>query len=128
MKEYVFTVMDDVCAANGKDVEATELLQKMSLYGKVEPLEKVLLAVKSEYQAVIDNITVQLNAIKAQELTPDEIVLLNAYRDCKTATGETYQKKIDSLEKYLEEVRISSQRRAAQIAELVNQLAGLSTE
>lgn len=122
MKDYVFTIKDDVCAANGKNPEATELLQKMKLWGTVEPYEKVIAGVKAEYQTVIDGLTKQLNAIKAQELTADEIVLLNAYRDCKFATGATYQARIDSLEKYLEEIRNDSQKRAAQIAELVSQL------
>lgn len=126
MEKYVVTFMEDLAASNGRNSDPTDFIAEMRLRGKVEPLEKVLEAVKAEYQSVIDNITVQLNAIKAQELTPDEIVLLNCYRECKTTTGDAYQKRIDSLEKYLEEVRVSSQKRAAQITELVSQLAELS--
>ena len=123
MKKYVFTIKDDVCVANGKDIEATELLQKMRLWGDVEPYEKVLAPVCNEYQDMVDNLTAQLNAIKAQELTPDEIVLLNSYRDCKEATGEAYEKRINTLEQCLEDVRISSKKRAEQIAQLVAELA-----
>ncbi len=72
---------------------------------------------------MIDDVTKQYNAIEAQKLTPDEIVLLNAYRDCKAVTGEAYQKRIDSLEQCLEDVRIASKKRAEQIAQLVAELA-----
>ena len=123
MKKYVFTIKDDVCAANGKDVEATELLAKMRLWGDVEDYEKVLAPVCAEYQGMVDNLTAQVNAIKAQELTPDEIVLLNSYRDCKSATGEAYEKRICGLEQCLEDVRVASKKRAEQIAQLVAELA-----
>lgn len=122
MKDYAFIIKEDVCAANGKDVEATELIQKMKLWGEVKPLEDVLASVRKEYQTIIDNLTTQYNAIKAQELTPDEIVLLNTYRDCKAVTGEAYEKRITGLENCLEEVRIASQKRAQQIAQLVAEL------
>ena len=123
MKKYVFTIKDDVCAANCKDIEATELLQKMKLWGDVEPYEKALAPVVDEYERMVKNLTTQLEAIKAQELTPDEIVLLNSYRDCKAATGEAYEKRINTLEQCLEDVRISSKKRAEQIAQLVAELA-----
>lgn len=122
MKKYVFTIKDDVCAANGKDIEATELLQKMKLWGDVEPYEKALAPVCNEYDGIIHNLNTQLTAIKAQELTPDEIVLLNTYRDCKAVTGEAYEKRITGLENCLEEVRVASQKRAQQIAQLVAEL------
>lgn len=122
MKDYAFIVKEDVCAANGKDVEATELIQKMKLWGEVKPLDDVLASVRKEYQAIIDNLTTQFNAIRSQELTPDEIVLLNTYRDCKTVTGEAYEKRILGLENCLEEVRVASQKRAQQIAQLVAEL------
>lgn len=127
MKDYAFIIKEDVCAANGKDVEATELIQKMKLWGEVKPLEDVLASVRKEYQTIIDNLTAQYNAIKAQELTPDEIVLLNSYRDCKAVTGEAYEKRISGLEQCLEDVRISSKKRAEQIAQLVAELAEVSS-
>ena len=46
MKDYAFIIKEDVCAANGKDVEATELIQKMKLWGEVKPLEDVLASVR----------------------------------------------------------------------------------
>lgn len=126
MTNVALKVKEDVCLANGKDPAATELIEKMKLWGEVTTLESEIAKVKAEYQAVIDNLTKQIKAIQAQELTPDEIVLLNSYRDCKAVTGEAYQRRIDGLEKCLEDVRISSQRRAAQIAQLVAELAEVS--
>lgn len=123
MTEVVLKVKENVCLANGKDPAATELIAKMRLWGDVTPLADEIAAVKAEYQKVIDDITAQFNAIKSQELTPDEIVLLNAYRDCKAAVGEGYQKRIEGLEQCLEEVRVASKKRAEQIAQLVAELA-----
>ena len=123
MTNVALKVKESVCLANGKDPAATELIEKMKLWGEVTPLEDEIAKVKAEYQAEIDKLTKQIQAIVAQELTPDEIVLLNSYRDCKAVTGESYLKRIDGLEKCLEEVRVASQRRAAQIAQLVAELA-----
>ena len=121
MKKYVFTIKDDVCASNGKPVEATELLAKMKLWGDVEDYEKVVASVRAEYQEVVDNLTKQIAAIKEQELTDDEIVLLNAYRACKKSTGDKYQARIDVLEKHLNETREDYQAKFAKISELLTQ-------
>ena len=123
MEKYVVTFAEDQATANGRNPDPTSFIAEMKLRGKVTPYEDDLKAVRAEYQAIIDNLTAQYNAISAQELTPDEIVLLNSYRDCKAVTGEAYQKRIDSLEQCLEDVRISSKKRAEQIAQLVAELA-----
>lgn len=119
MKKFVFTIMDDVCAANCKDVEATELLEKMKLWGTVEPFEAVLSGNNAEFQKVIDNLTAQLTAIKEQELTDDEILFLNFYRERKVALGVVYQNRIDGLEKQLEEIAEGYKKKIAQIRELL---------
>lgn len=121
MKKFVFTIKDDVCAANGKDVEATELLAKMKLWGTIEDYEQAVSVVRAEYQATIDNLTAQLNAIKDQELTNDEIVLLNAYRGCKKVTGDAFQERINALESQLDEISAENQKRLAQIAAILAQ-------
>lgn len=118
MKKYVFTVKDDVCAANGKDVEATELIAKMQLWGSVEDYEKVIAAERAEYQTTVDNLTAQLNAIKDRELTDDELAIVKAYRACKAQTSGAYQTRIDGLEKQLEEVYTENKERALKLAEL----------
>ena len=121
--KYLLTVMPDVCVANGKDPAATELLNKMRTYGEVIPFEKAEEKIRAEYQGVIDNLTRQYQAIAAQELTQDEIIFLNTYRECKSANGEAYEKRIAALEQCLEDVRIASKKRAEQIAQLVAELA-----
>lgn len=121
MKKYVFTIKDDVCAANGKDIEASELIAKMKLWGDVEDYEKVVASVRAEYQAVVDNLTAQIAAIKNQELTDDEIALLNAYRSCKKTTGDKFQVRIDALENQLVEISNGYQKKLAQITELLTQ-------
>lgn len=120
MKKYVFTIKDDVCAANGKDVEATALLEKMRLWGDVEEYDHVVASVRAEYQAVVDNLTAQINAIKEQDLTADEITLLNTYRACKKANGDAYQARIDELERQAERDRADYLDRAEKISLLLN--------
>lgn len=121
MKKYVFTIKDDVCAANGKDVEATELLAKMLLWGTVEEYEKATNAIRAEYQATIDGLTNQLGAIKEQELTEDEITLLRAYRACKQSNGDKYLARINDLEAQLGEISADHQKRLSQIAAILAQ-------
>jgi hypothetical protein len=119
MKKYVFTIKDDVCAANGKDVNATELLAKMKLWGDVTDYDKATAQERAEYQTVVDSLTAQLGAIKAQELTDDEIVLLNAYRECKAKNAAVYDARIDELEGQLDDIRIEEQQRVEQIIALL---------
>jgi RPA family protein len=121
MKKYVFTIKDDICAANGKDIEASELIAKMRLWGDVEDYENVVASVRAEYQSVVDNLTKQLTVIKSQELTEDEIALLNSYRSCKKVNGDKYQARIDALENQLENIRVDHQKKITQITELLTQ-------
>ncbi len=115
MKKYVFTVKDDVCAANGKDTAATELITKMKLWGDVEDYDRVITAAKAEYQITVDNLTAQINAIKAHDLSADELELIKAYRACKaTITGE-YQTRIDTLETQLDDIHREEQSRIDKI-------------
>ena len=122
MKQYAITFMEDVATANGRNPDPTEFIAEAKLRGKVVDFDEAVKEIRAECQRTIDNLAKQLNAIKDQELTPDEIVLLNTYRDCKAATGEAYLKRIEGLEKCLEDVRVASQKRAAQIAQLVAEL------
>ena len=46
MKKIIFTVKDDVCAANGKDLNATDLINKMKEYGSVESYDVVIDPIK----------------------------------------------------------------------------------
>lgn len=121
MKKYVFTIKDDVCAANDKPVEATELISKMRLWGDVEDYDGAIAAVKAEYQATVNNLTAQLQAIKEQELTDDELRLVLSYRACKAAISEKYQNRIDTLEGQLEDIKVEEKNRLDQIMAILGQ-------
>lgn len=120
MKAYVFTVKEDICAANGKDVTATNLLEKMKLYGSVEDFDSVIAKYKAEYQLTVDNLNSQLEAIKSQKLTSDEIKLVKTYRDCKAATEKEAQDKIDAFAKLLDDIRSENAKRTEAILALLD--------
>ena len=120
MKKYVFTIRDDVCLANGKDVEATELLGKMKLWGEVEDYDRSISGVKAEYQATVDNLTTQLSAIKDQELTADEIEIVLAYRACKTTISDRFLRRINALEGELSDIKTEEQVRLEKIMAILN--------
>lgn len=121
MKKYVFTIKDDVCAANGKDIEASELIGKMKLWGDVENYDSAVAKVTAEYETTIKNLGAQITAIKEQELTEDEIALLNSYRACKKNTSDKYAVRIETLERQLVDISDGYQKKLAQITELLTQ-------
>ena len=123
MKKYVFTVRDDVCIANGKDAEATELLAKMKLYGTVEDYDRATATMKAEYQANIDNLSIQLSAIKDQELTADELDVVLNYRANKAKISEGFLNRIGELEGELVEIKNEDMIRAEKILALFNKEA-----
>ena len=74
MKQYVFTMKDDVCSLNGKtDAQKEEVLKVLTHYGTVEDYDNVVAGERAKYQSVIDNQTKQIEAIKEQELTLDDL-------------------------------------------------------
>ena len=115
MKKYVFTVKDDVCALNGKDINATELLEVMKHYGSVEDFEKVFASVKAEYQETVDSLTAQNDAIKAFNLSNDEYELIKAYRSCRAVISAGYESRIETLETQLDDIRTEEQTRLEKI-------------
>lgn len=80
MARFVLTIKEDVCKANGKDVNATELLKVMAHYGTVETFEKVVASEIAPLQQTIDNLVRQIEAIEEQNLTDDEMAIVKAYR------------------------------------------------
>lgn len=125
MKKVVLTIKDDVCAKNGKDANATELLTVMSHYGTVEGYEAVVAKDRAEYQATIDSLTAQLNAIKEQELTVDEIKMVKAYRENKSAVVADCEKKLNAM---AETLRLGNEKLAQAKAVISAQLEKLGDE
>ena len=121
MKKYVFTVKEDICNANNKDSNATELLSIMSHYGTVVDYDKEVAVVKAEYQAAIDNLNAQLSAIKEQELTADEIAMIRAYRDNKNAVVSQYTATIKTYEDTLNNLRAEFENRIAKLRAVVGE-------
>ena len=101
MGKYVFTVREDICAQNSKDVNATDLLSVMKHYGTVEVYDQVRASEKAEFQANINSLTAQLDALKDQNLTADEIKLIKAYREQKTSVVSGYIAENDQLKESL---------------------------
>ena len=115
MKKIIFTVKDDVCAANGKDLNATDLINKMKEYGSVESYDVVMDTIKGQYQKVIDNLTASYNSIKNLNLSEDEIILLNTYRKCRESALKALNETIDTLTKQLDDIKTENEKRIEQI-------------
>lgn len=116
MKKYVFTMKEDVCEANQKTTEQQiKILDKLREYGAVEDYDKVIAPVQAEYQGVVDNLTAQLNAIKEQELTVDEIKIVKAYRENKASVVNEYIAETDKYKAQLEAVKTENEQRVAKL-------------
>lgn len=116
MKQYVFTMKDDVCSLNGKtDAQKEEVLKVLTHYGTVEDYDNVVASERAKYQSVIDNQTKQIEAIKEQELTVDEMKIVKMYRECKHSNDAQHLARINELVGQLEAVKTENDRRSAQI-------------
>jgi uncharacterized protein (DUF2344 family) len=120
MLKFVVTVQDDVCRANGKDPNATELLKGAATYGKVEMYDDCVAEVKKEYQKIIDNLGALNEAIKEQNLTAEEIAIVNAYRTQRAIAVKGYIEENEKLTQTLEEVKTEHERTIEIIANVIN--------
>ena len=115
MKSIVVHVSDDVCAKNGRDPEATKLIEIARTFGSVETLESALAADRAKSQVVINNLTEQLEAIKENEVTPAELELLRAIRKKAAKEAEQYQADIKQRDDQLKAIQVENENRAAAI-------------
>lgn len=88
MLKYVFTIKEDVCAANGRTNKVSELLSVLPYYGELVDYDTAISDVKNEYQATIDNLTHQLEVLKDHNLTAEEIKVLNVMRVSATEANK----------------------------------------
>ena len=121
MKKYVFTIKEDVCSANGKDINATELIGVMQHYGVVEDYDRVVTALCTEHQSTIDGLNRQLSAIKEQELTDDEIAIIRAYRAQKTNVTTSLKAVAEGYANQLREVKAKHEQLSAKIVQLLGE-------
>ena len=115
MKKVVLTIKEDVCVKNNKDVNATELLNVMAHYGTVETYESATAKDKAEFQATIDSLNNQLNAIKEQELTVDEIKMVKSYRENKSSVVSAYVAEAEQYKSQLQAVKNEHEQRVAKL-------------
>lgn len=120
MKKYVFTVKDDVCLANEKDVNAVRVLEVMKTYGTVEDYDAHVASLKKEYQEALDNVVAQNEAIKAQNLTEEEIGIVNEYRKQRAKAVQTYIDENVRLTNTLAEVKEKHEKTLEVIALAIN--------
>lgn len=125
MKKYVLTIDEATCSKNNKDVNAKELLNVMGHYGTVENYETVEARVVAEHQKVNAELHAQLNAIKDQELTVDEIKMVKAYRENKSAVVADCEKKLNAM---AETLRLGNEKLAQAKAVISAQLEKLGEE
>lgn len=123
MEKYLLTIDEATCNEHNKDVKATELLSVMSHYGKVEKYEIVEARVLADHQKVIDGLSKQLNDIKEQELTPDEIAMVKEYRRNKQAVVAEFDAKLKAM---AETLRLGNEKLAQAKAVISAQLEKLS--
>ena len=122
MKQYVFTMKDDVCSLNGKtEAQKEEVLKVLTHYGTVEEYDNVVAAERAKYQQVIDNQTKQIEAIKEQELTVDELKIVKIYRECKQSNDAQHLARINELVGQLESVKSEQEKRNAQIKAILGE-------
>lgn len=120
MKKYIFTVRDDTCVANEKDVNATRVLEVMRTYGTVEDYDAHVAVIKKEYQDALDNVVAQNEAIKAQNLSDEEIELVNQYRLLRARAVKAHIEECEALRTTLEEVKAEHERTIEVIAKVIN--------
>lgn len=80
MAKWVLDVREDVCLANGKDVQAVELLKVMRAYGEVTPFETAVANKIAPLQNTIDNLVKRIEEIEDQNLTDGEMSVVKALR------------------------------------------------
>ena len=73
----------------------------MAHYGTVESYETATAKDKAEFQSNIDSLQKQLDDIKEQELTSDEINIVRAYRAAKNSVVAKYTAENESLKESL---------------------------
>lgn len=127
MKSFVVHVQDSVCAQNNRDPEATTLIEAARSFGTVETLDAALAAQKSKYEveisklksqheAIVDDLTAKLTLIEEKGVTADELEVLRIIRAKSTKEAEGYQATIAERDNQLNAIKLESENRAAQIA------------
>lgn len=101
MKKVVFTVKDDVCARNGKDSNATDLLNVMANYGTVESYDTVVARITAEQSAIINGLNQKLAVMEENSATEAELPALKAIREVVAASVNVVKDENNQLKESL---------------------------
>ena len=115
MKTIVLTIKDDICAKNGKDPEGTALIDVARTYGTVESGDAFLATERAKYESTIRALTAQIDSIKENEVTVEELELLRAIRKKSAGEISAYEAELSSLKAQLQKVAADSEEKARQI-------------
>lgn len=119
MKTIVVTILDDVCAKNNKDPNATNLIEVAKTYGKVESLDSVLAAERMKYEQTIVNMRTQLDACAEHGVTPAELEILRMIRKKAQDESAGYEKTIAERDQQLKSIQVENESRVAQIKSIL---------
>jgi hypothetical protein len=119
MKKIVITIQDDICAKNGRDPEATALIEAARSFGKVEPWETAIAAEKATYQAVINNLRTEMEAISENSVTPEELEVLRVIRRKTANETAHYEAVIAERDAQLKSIQAENENRNAQIKSIL---------
>lgn len=123
MKHFSFKIKKDICEANDKSFEATELLRAMSHYGEVTPFDAEVAVLKRDYETTISNLSSQLEEIKEKALTDDEMGVVRAYRVAKNTVVSKYTAENDSLRESLRKADEKAKEMSKKICETLAMFA-----
>lgn len=82
MKQFVVTILDDVCVKNGKDATMqSNLIAKLQEYGSVENYEEHIKKHDAQWQKTVDEIKAEYDKVKAVACKDEfELAVLKACR------------------------------------------------
>ena len=125
-KSFVVHVREDIAKANGRDPEATKLMDLAKTFGTVESLDSALSAERAKHQAVITNLNSQYEAeiaekdayiasIEEKAVTDAELKVLRVMREKEAAEKAGYESEIATRDEQLKAIQIENENRAAAI-------------
>lgn len=126
MKSFVVHVSESVCAKNNRDPSAASLIEAARSFGTVETLDQALASERAKYQAEINNLTQQHNAmlgeyerkltsISEQGVTADELEILRVLRKKSANEAAEFEKTLAERDAQLNAIKVESENRVAQI-------------
>lgn len=123
MKQFLFTIKEEIFTANGKNAEQPgELLNKMTEYGTVVPYDQVVNDSAAEMQKTIDDLVAQNAILKAENealaeqiVSADDKKILNAVHARIDAETAVFKEENAKLVLALDDERRNAEDRSARV-------------